>query len=168
MKKPSVYLDTSVISAYWHEGSDVLALARRVKTREWWEAERAFFALRGSAVVETELSDGRFPRQQDCLAMARRLNYLPITSEARELFDRLIVERVVPANKPRDAFHMALAAVHQVDYLLSWNYAHMVNVIAQRMFEQVCRKLELHAPLLVSPESIPWRNLGQSIRRSDE
>jgi hypothetical protein len=100
--------------------------------------------------------------------MARRLNYLPITSDARQLFDRLIAEKVVPTNKPRDAFHMALSAVHEVDYLLSWNYAHMVNVIAQRMFEQVCRKWKLRAPLLVSPESIPWVTLGQTIGRPDE
>jgi hypothetical protein len=168
MKKPTVYLDTSVISAYWYEGTDVLALARRVKTHEWWDVERGFFALRGSVVVETELRDGRFPRQADCQAMARRLSYLPITSGTRDLFDALIAEKVVPENKPRDAFHMALAAVHEVDYLLSWNYAHMVNVIAQRKYEQVGRIRKLRAPLLVSPESIPWVNLGQTIRRLDE
>jgi len=100
--------------------------------------------------------------------VARRLNYLPITSDARALFDRLIAEKVVPANKPRDAVHMALSAIHEVDYPLSWNYAHMVNVIAQRMFESVCRKWKLRAPLLVSPESIPWVTLGQTIRRPDE
>jgi hypothetical protein len=100
--------------------------------------------------------------------MARRLNYLPITSHARTLFDHLIIEKVVPASKPRVAFHMALAVVHEVDYLLSWNYAHMVNVIAQRMFERMCQKWKLRAPLLVSPESIPWMTLGQSIRRPDE
>ena len=85
MKKPTIYLDTSVISAYWFDGADVLALARRVKTRDWWETERRLFALRGSAIIETELREGVFRRQPECSAMARRLNYLSVTNQAREL-----------------------------------------------------------------------------------
>ena len=37
MKKPSIYLDTSIISALWHESPDVSMLARRFHTREWWD-----------------------------------------------------------------------------------------------------------------------------------
>ncbi len=37
MKKPTVYLDTSIISAFWYEGPDVAMLARRLHTREWWD-----------------------------------------------------------------------------------------------------------------------------------
>jgi hypothetical protein len=43
MKKPSVYLDTSIISAYWDKGKAVSALARRDKTRDWWDYERRHF-----------------------------------------------------------------------------------------------------------------------------
>ena len=44
-KKPTVYLDTTIISSYWYEGTDVLALGRRLSTREWWEAERTQFVI---------------------------------------------------------------------------------------------------------------------------
>ena len=49
MAKPTVYFDTSVISAYWYEGSDVALLARRLHMREWWDAERKHFSLWASA-----------------------------------------------------------------------------------------------------------------------
>jgi hypothetical protein len=39
-KKPPIYLDTTVLSWYWYEGTDVLALGRRIATCEWWETER--------------------------------------------------------------------------------------------------------------------------------
>src|SRR5687767_12358788 len=58
MKKPSVYLDTNIISAYWYSGSDVAALARRASTRAWWEQERENFSVWGSAASEDELAAG--------------------------------------------------------------------------------------------------------------
>ena len=50
MKKPTVYLDTTIISAYWFEGADVASLARRLKTREWWDIERLHFSLWSSGL----------------------------------------------------------------------------------------------------------------------
>jgi hypothetical protein len=70
MKKPSVYLDTTIISAYWYEGSDVPWFARRRKTRDWWEAESEQFSLWVSATTVNELRAGRLRRQADCLRMA--------------------------------------------------------------------------------------------------
>jgi len=48
---------------------------------------------------------------------------------------------------------------------LTWNYADMANRIVQSRLEELCAELNLVAPLLVSPESIPQVHLGQSIRR---
>lgn len=60
---------------------------------------------------------------------------------------------------------MHLSAAHGIDYLLTWNYAHLANPIAQGSLERICRSLRLRAPLLVSPESIPQVRFGQTIRR---
>jgi len=145
----------------------VSGLARRLKTREWWREEREHFSIWVSAASEDELAAGRFRRQADCLRFVRRLAYLPITGNTR-LFALELVERgVVPAEKPGDALQMATCAVHRIDYLLSWNYAHLVNPVAQLHLENICRRHSLRAPLLVSPESIPKVSLGQSLRRRD-
>jgi hypothetical protein len=165
MEKPSVYLDTSIISAYWYEGADVASFARRLKTREWWELESRRFDIWTSNVSEDELRAGRFPRQADCLSMVRRLKYLPITRPANELFQAILEAGVVPASKPRDAIQMALSTAHKMDYLLSWNYAHLANPVAQARLEAICHKRQFRAPMLVSPESIPKVSLGEAIRR---
>jgi hypothetical protein len=163
--KPTVYLDTTIISAYWYEGGDVACFTRQLKTRQWWELERPHFSVWSSAVSEVEFRAGEFRRQADCLSMVRRLNYLPASRLAQAVYDRLLAEGVVPKTKPRDALQMAMSAAHQLDYLLSWNYAHLANPIAQARLDAICEKLRLRAPLLVSPETIPKKSMGQSIRR---
>ncbi len=76
-KKPTAYLDTTILSSYWYEGSDILALGRRIATREWWDTERLNFGLWISSVTEDELEAGQYRRQADVLAMARWLRCLP-------------------------------------------------------------------------------------------
>ena len=99
--------------------------------------------------------------------MARRLARLQITKPTPVISRRLLETGLLPTNKPGDAMQMAIAAAHQVDYLLTWNYAHLCNPLAQRRLEDVCRSLKLRAPLIVSPESIPQRRWGQTVRRPD-
>src|SRR5437868_3525568 len=96
MKKPSIYLDTSIISAFWHESPDVSMLARRFHTREWWDLERRHFGLWTSAFGEMELRAGRFPKQSECLKMVKRLRYLPITTANRDLIEEIVQGGVVP------------------------------------------------------------------------
>lgn len=165
MKKPTVYLDTSIISAYWYEGANVAMLARRLHTQEWWELERPHFAVWASAFGEAELRAGIFPRQPDCLKMVQRLRYLPITAAVRELIEEIMKRKLVPPNKTGDAAHLAMTAAHHFDYLLTWNYAHMANPVVQARFDTLCEAAGLVGPLMVSPESIPQVRFGQSIRR---
>ena len=165
MNKPTAYLDTNVMSAYWYEGDDVAAAARRFHTQEWWNAERRHFSVYVSVTTINELAAGSFRRQSDCLKMARALPRLAMTQKAKQVLDELLKARLVPETKPGDALQMAVSAAHEVDYLLTWNYAHLANPIAQERLEMLCRKLCLRTPLLVSPETIPQVRFGQAIRR---
>jgi hypothetical protein len=165
MPKPTVYLDTNIVSTYWYRGADMTTLARRSMTRDWWKNESEHFAVWGSTATEDELAAGRFAGQAECLRFVRRLPYLPITGETRQIAARLVESGAVPVEKAADSVQMAICAAHEIDYLLSWNYAHLVNPIAQKQVEAVCNKLSVRAPLLVSPESIPKLSLGQTLRR---
>ena len=165
MNKPTVYLDTNVISAYWYEGEDQTVRTRRAITRDWWNEESKLFSLWVSATTLNELESGRFRRQAACVQMASRFPLLPLTGLARRLARDLVSSGVVPATKDADALQMAISGAHEMDYLLTWNYAHLANPIAQANLEAICRKHGLRAPLVVSPETIPQQRLGQNIRR---
>jgi len=61
LKKPTLYLDTSIISAYWYDGGDIAMMARRLHTREWWDLERTYFSVWTSAFSEAELTAELLP-----------------------------------------------------------------------------------------------------------
>ena len=165
MHTPTVYLDTNIFSAYWYEGSEVAGVARRFHTREWWDLEREHVSLQVSVTTINELEAGVFPRQTDCLKMARALPLLAMTRSAKRVLDALLKSRLIPETKPGDALQMAVSTAHEVDYLLTWNYAHLANPISQERLEAICHAFDLRAPLLVSPESIPQVRFGQTVRR---
>jgi hypothetical protein len=165
MKKPTIYLDTNIVSALHYDGTDINGLARRTATRDWWDSERQGFELIASVVTEQELAEGVYGTQRQCVRLVRRLKYVPITAEVRRLAAVFIAKELVPPNKPGDAAQLAMAVGHGLDYLLTWNYAHLANPATQARGEVIVARLGCRMPWLVSPESIPRASLGQTIRR---
>ena len=165
MKKPTVYLDTNVISMLHYGGSDIDALSARMATRDWWDSERRYFEVFASSLTERELANGVYRFQDDCVKFVRRLKYISSNAIARQLAQALLDAKVIPPNKPGDAAQLALATSHNMDYLLTWNYSHLANPITQARGEKVVDRFGLRMPLLVSPESIPKVSFGSSVRR---
>lgn len=168
MIRPTMYLDTSVFSAYWYAGTNSELLVRRTATREWWDMERQHFQLLSSDFVETELRHGVFRRQGECLKMCRRQKYVAIHQRANHFQAELLREKIIPENKPVDAWHLSLAVTHGCDYLLTWNYSHLANLDVQMRLTKLCERLELPAPWLVSPESVPQVRFGHVVRRRNK
>jgi hypothetical protein len=168
VKKPTVYLDTTVISAYWYEGQNVIAFGRRIMTREWWDSERHEFAIWTSEITVAELEAGKYPRQKDACGMAYRIRLLPLNRDIRDFSNRLIEAGIVPDTKPGDAMQMAVASVHRIDYLLTWNYAHLANPHSQERLTRLCSESGYRAPDMVTAETIPMVKHGQSLRRTGD
>ena len=168
LKKPTIYLDTNIVSALHYDGTEIGTLSRRMVTRDWWDAEHANFMVWASSFTELELVQGIYRHQAECLRFVRRLKYVPITKEIRRLAAELLAAGIIPDSKPGDALQLALAAGHQADYLLTWNYAHLANPVTQAKSERLLLKWQWRSPLLVSPESIPQVRLNQTIRRKSD
>jgi predicted nucleic acid-binding protein len=168
MRKPTVYLDTNILSSLYLRGRTTDSLYRRHKTRQWWDEERRSFRLLVSSFTEDELRQGTYHGQKLAIAQARRLPHLPNASAVQDLAHRFVEERLVPTNKFGDSVQLALATHYHIDYLLTWNYAHFANVNVQRKLEKICLAIGIRPPLVVSPETIPKRSLGQDIRRDHE
>jgi hypothetical protein len=149
----------------FYRGAHVGTLHQQIATREWWADERKFFELYSSVFTEGELRHGSFPGQRPAVALCRRLSHLPMSNRVRECARVLLDARVVPPNKPGDAVQLAFAIVHEIDYLLTWNYAHLANLDTQRKLDAMSRHHGWRTPYLVSPETIPRQSLGQTIRR---
>jgi predicted nucleic acid-binding protein len=135
-----IYLETSVISYLVGRLSrDVVVLGNQELTREWWANRRGDSDLFISELVIGEISIGDAELARQRLDLAARLRLLAVTEEAERLAPFLLRAAGLASNAQTDALHMAVAAVHGMDYLLSWNCSHIANAAIRRAIERQCR-----------------------------
>ena len=79
---------------------------------------------------------------------------LRITDEVAELAVALVSPRAIPRQAAQDAAHIAVAAVHQMDYLLTWNCAHIANAEIIPGVESICRAYGYICPFICTPEEL--------------
>lgn len=121
-------------------------------TREWWDQERARFRLYSSIAVRAEMAKG------DPTAAARRLKAmagipeLEITPGVQPLADSIIQLLQLPPKAEMDATHVALAIIHRIDYLLTWNCTHLANAALQKALFEFCTYHHIHMPVICTPE----------------
>ena len=85
---------------------------------------------------------------------------LAVTDDARHLSRELIRRGALPKKATVDALHIATAAAHQIDYLLTWNCKHMANATMRATIEAICRSAGLQPPIICTPEELPSRNFA--------
>lgn len=59
---------------------------------------------------------------------------------------------MLPPHAVHDAAHVAVTAVHTIDYLLTWNCKHLANAQIARRIALVCHKLGHRVPIICTPE----------------
>jgi hypothetical protein len=60
----------------------------------------------------------------------------------------------VPKTEPRDAAHIALAAVHGIDFLVTWNFKHILNPHTQHLIDAIIRDAGFIPPTICTPEQL--------------
>ena len=152
MHVPTLYLDTSVIGGY----HDTEWMA---DTRELWaQAKAGQWRLVTSIVAEAELQNapanvrGVFADTFDATSI------LDTSSEIEQLANAYLAAAVVPPKFADDALHVAMATVHGVRLVVSWNFKHLVNVRREDGFNAV-NILHGWPPVrIVSPKEIIYAN----------
>jgi predicted nucleic acid-binding protein len=152
--KPTVYVETSVISYLAARPSrDLIVAAHQQISQAWWEA-RQRWALSVSALVVAESRAGYMEAAQRRLALLEGLPLLLVSDAAVELAGCLLERAALPAGATDDALHVAIAAVYGVDYLLTWNCKHIANAYQRPRIEAVCRALAFQPPVICTPEEL--------------
>ena len=140
-EKPTVYIETSIVSYLTARPSrDLLVAAHQQLTVVWWDEQRTHYELFTSQVVLAEARAGDPDAAQRRLAVLERLPLLDVTDAAIALATTLVTGQALPAQAAQDALHLALACVHGMEYLLTWNCTHLANARLRSRIEQVCRQ----------------------------
>jgi len=151
-----VYVETSVPSAYVSNRTDPGSLHRRAATREWWSEQIIRYDARISEAVILELQQGDWPGKVEALRLVEQLGMLIVDAEVIAVANRYVQERLVPAGLAGDAAHLAVACVHEVDFLLTWNIRHLANPNKLDHLTVINRRMGLLTPQIVTPEML-WR-----------
>lgn len=151
----SVYLETTFISYLVARPSrDLLVAGHQQATYDWWTNRRNTFDCFVSQVVIDEASSGDSTEIQKRLAIIGNLLALEVTADAEALTQAIMTAGVLPPHAFPDAAHVAVSAVHGVDYLLTWNCKHLANAQIARRITVVCENLGHRMPIICTPEEL--------------
>jgi hypothetical protein len=153
--KPSVYIETTIPSYLVARPSrDVVLAGHQQITHEWWQNSRPNHELFISDYVIKEVSRGDSVMAQQRLSVIQGIPLLPNSIETEDLARDLISRLDLPDQAKTDAFHIAIAAVHGIDFLLTWNCTHINNMHMQRRIEIACREAGYSPPVIGTPEEL--------------
>ncbi len=144
--KQRLYIDTSVFGGYYDiEFKDfTIPLFQRINDKE--------FVLLYSSVTQDELENAP-ERVKNVIKNIDIVNseFLETTEEAILLATEYITEGIVGKTSFADCLHIALATIYKADYLISWNFKHIVNIDRIRGYNAInikngYKQLEIRSP----------------------
>ena len=153
--KARLYLETTVPSylTAW-PSRDLIRASHQQLTREWWARRREDFEVFISQLVLDEAAAGDPVAASERLVVLTDLPLLDLTEEVSSLAAALVASLALPAKAATDAAHIAVAAVHGMHFLVTWNCAHIANAEMATAIQDVCRQHGFIAPVICTPEEL--------------
>ncbi len=153
--KPSVYIETTIISYLTAKPSrDLVTAAHQQITTEWWTDVRPQVDCYVSPFLIDEASRGDATYAQKRLDEVVDFTVLEVNEEIEDLAQQYFAALQIPEKAKIDAFHLAVAAWHKMDYLLSWNCKHIASGRVQKMMQEINSRLGVHTPIACTREEL--------------
>lgn len=130
--KPRLYFDTSVFGGIYDDEFEEISILLFEKVR------LGLIVCVYSDLSETELENAP-QRVKDFFyeLPKEHTQKVEVTEEAFELAQKYLDAKVVGPTSADDCRHIATATINKVDYLVSWNFKHIVNVFRIRGYNSI-------------------------------
>lgn len=151
MERLKIYVETSIPSFYHETRLSPDMVSRRDWTREWWDGPAKTQFLVTSEAVHDELRAGPPEKSEEWLRLLEDLPLLRVIPEIEGIIEAYQRHKLMPSDPGGDAMHLALASIHQCDFLVTWNCRHLANANKFGHIRGVNTKLGLSVPGLVTP-----------------
>ena len=153
--KESIYIETSVVSYYTAKpGRDLIVLAHQQITHEWWQKALKRFEVYVSEVVIEEAKIGNQEFVKKRLKELNKFKCLRLTDEVERIAQTYMKGLSIPKSSIRDAAHLAVASIYNIDYLITWNCAHLANAGIIKKLLKINEKLGIRTPVICTPEEL--------------
>lgn len=151
MRKESLYLDTSVVSAYY----DRRAKERQQATIKFWKKTLLGYQV---CISETTVEEIDNTKQAALRKKLKRLiksfKVLNVNAKIKDLAKVYVEERVFPEKYIDDSLHAAVASFYEIPYLISWNFQHLVKVRTRKLVKSVNILKGLKEIEIISPQEL--------------
>ncbi len=152
--KPRIYIETSVVSYLTaRPARDVTLASHQALTRDLWDRLAEFDAYISELVI-MEASAGDAQAASARLTAIESLEELCIDDTVHEIAAALVHGKAIPASNPEDALHLAVAARHGMDVVVTWNFRHLNNPFTRMMARQIIENVGCTCPEMCSPEEL--------------
>lgn len=153
--KESIYIETSVVSYYVSKPSrDLIVLAHQQITWEWWPTAVKRFNTYISEVVVEEAAAGNKESAEKRLKELKGFSHLELTERVEQTAQIYMEKLSIPPKALRDAAHLAVASIHNIDYLVTWNCVHLANGEIIKRLLKLNEKLKIKTPVICTPEEL--------------
>lgn len=88
------------------------------------------------------------------VALLDSLPLLELSPEILTISQELVDRGIIPEKAADDAVHIAVAAVHGIDYLLTWNCKHIANPHNQRRISDSLSAHGYRSSVICTPEEL--------------
>ena len=126
MREDKIFLDTSVLNFFFEEEDLEKANSTKELFREIQEKKFHPFI---SELVLREIGQTKGGKREKLLSLVRtyEIPWLTVTTECIGLSEKYMQKKIFPARYRDDALHIAIATVHQLGVVVTWNLKHMVK-----------------------------------------
>jgi hypothetical protein len=149
-----LYIETTIPSyATARASNDIIKTARQIVTRQFWDNERQKYNLYISDYVLEECTKGNPDAAQRRLLFLRGIELLPKTRAVETLapiYQKLLD---IPERARIDSFHLAIAVLYEMNYVVTWNFTHM-GIESYAKLSRYNERVGYKTPLLVTPETL--------------
>jgi hypothetical protein len=155
MDKPSVYIETSIVSYLAADPSRHPVTRRNQQlTHAWWNTQTERYTLFTSRFVISEAALGDVTMAKRRLALLAPISLLVSREPVLEFALALQRGIPLPEKAKEDALHIAVAAADNVDYLLTWDCTHIANPRLLHRMERISAAWGYVLPQLCTPADL--------------
>lgn len=152
---PTVYIESSIVSYLRQRpSSQVVMAARQLLTHQWWSEQRGNYELVSSQYVLEEASAGDPVLAAERLQLLDDIPLLPLDPYIGVISREIMTRAILPSKAAIDSLHIAIAAFHRIQFLLTWNCKHIANARILPRIHRVLTDLQIPIPIICTPEEM--------------
>lgn len=151
----TVYIETTILSYLTARPSrDIVIAGHQETTRQWWHTSRPRYKMLLSEVVLREIQAGDPEMARLRMTEAQDIRLLGFNDAVAPLARTYQIELRLPPKAGNDILHIAFSVACQLDYLMTWNCAHIANGATIRRLATINKRLGRGTPVIVTPEEL--------------